>query len=416
MTELYDLVGRERPLPDVTKTLHDWAQTQHAAEVGALHVTCSDESERECVEALQHGFTDPLLPALKFARRSAFQLSNLGGRYEWGAAPLAENHFLSERSRGGHTVLVAKINAHVAFEEFPAATAAARQFRLGVWDRYGRDSTSCGALNALVAGKRSPFLDDLREAFVSEGRDRLAVLRDSQRVDPLFRPLAAAVVSARLQARKAVLDIQDHAPAQPTYWVVLPCVTVNRHAEDTEIVCGVYAVDGRDGEPVVTYSGLGDDAAAYRIERVDDRFTVTDDHVGITRNGRNHRQMIERQLVQGCVPPPPDHTRGLLGERLDRVRRGVQRDPSQDHHHAQRLLKRVLPIYAEIAPVDAAGLAFAHGAASIHYAYTVHALADPKTGETQARLMLEEVCDQIDHLDDRRAELLLGLLIHDTRS
>ena len=53
---------------------------------------------------------------------------------------------------------------------------------------------------------------------------------------------------------------------QPTYWVVLPCVTVNRHAQDTEIVCGVYAVDGRDGERAVTYSGLGDDAAAYRIE------------------------------------------------------------------------------------------------------------------------------------------------------
>ena len=411
MTELYDLVGRERSLPEVTQTLHDWAQTQHAAEVGALHVTCSDESERECVEALQRGFTDQLLPALKLARRSAFQLSNLGGRYEWGAAPLAEDHFLSERSRRGHTVLVAKINAHVAFEELPAATAAARQFRLGVWDRYGRDSTSCGALNALLAGKRSPFLDDLREAFDSEGHDRLGALRDSQQMDPLFRPLAAAVVSARLQARKAVLDIQDHAPAQPTYWVVLPCVTVNRHAEDTEIVCGVYAVDGRDGERGVTYSGLGDDPAAYRIERIDDRLALTDDHVGITRNGRNHRQM-----VQTGVTPLPDRARDLLRKRLGPIRQDVERDSSQGHHHAHTLLKRALSIYAEIAPVDAAGLAFAHGVAAIHHASTVYALADPKTGETQARLILEEVYDQIDHLDDRRVELLLGLLIRDTRS
>ena len=65
MTELYDLVGRERSLPDVAQTIHDWAQTHDAAEVGALHVTCSDESERECVEALQRGFIEHLLPALK---------------------------------------------------------------------------------------------------------------------------------------------------------------------------------------------------------------------------------------------------------------------------------------------------------------------------------------------------------------
>jgi hypothetical protein len=412
MIELYDLVGWEQPLPKVAQTIHDWAQTQHAAEVGALHVTCSDESERECVEALQHGFTDRLLPPMKFARRSAFQISNLGGRYEWGAAPLAEDHFLSKRSRRGHTVMVAKINAHVAFEDVPSAATATTPFRLGVWDRYGRDSTSCGALNALVTGKRSPFLDDLREAFDSEGHDRLAALRDSQRVDPLLRPLAAAVVSARLQARKSVLDLQDHAPAQPIYWVVLPCVTVNRHAQDTEIVCGVYAVDGRNGKRVVTYSGLGDDAAAYRIERVKDRFTLTDDQMGVTRHGRNHRQM-----VLGSVPPLPDHIRDLLDERLSEVRQEIQNNTKQAHHHHTReLLKRVLQIYAEIAPVDAAGLAFAHGVAAIHHAYKIHTLAAPMTGETQASLMLAEVYDQIDHLNDRHAELLLGLLIQNTRS
>ena len=74
--------------------------------------------------------------------------------------------------------------------------------------------------------------------------------------------------------------IQDRAPAQPTYWVVLPCVTVNRHERDTEIVCGVYTVDGREGERVVTYSGLGDDPTGYQIARVDGRFSVTDGQSG----------------------------------------------------------------------------------------------------------------------------------------
>ena len=411
MTELYDLVGREWSLPEVVQTLHDWVQAQHASEVGALHVTCSDESERECVEALQRGFTDHLLPALKFARRSAFQISNLGGRYEWGAAPLAEDHFLSERSHRGSTVLVAKLNAHVAFEDLSDATTSTARFRLGVWDRYGRDSTSCGALHALVAGKRSPFLDDLRVAFESEGHNRLVALRNDQKVEPLFRPLAAAVVSARLQARKAVLDLQDRPPKRPTYWVVLPCVTVNRHDQDTEIVCGFYAVDGRDGARAVTYSGLGDDPAAYRIEWVNDRLTVSDDQVRIERTGRDHRH-----LVGVSLPPLDDHTRDLLDVRLGRLRQDVRSDTSGDPHHTRTWLGRALDVYSEVAPVDAAALAFTHGVAAIHHAYAAHALADPQSGEAQARLILDEVCDQVDHLDDPRATSLLGHLLRDTES
>ena len=402
MTELFALVGQERSLADVAHTIRAWATTQDAAEVGALHVTCSDESERECVEALQRGFIEHLLPVLKFARRSAFQLSNLGGRYEWGAAPLAEDHFLSERSRRGYTLLVGKINAHVAFEETPGHDA---RFRLGIWDRYGRDSTSCGALNALVAGARSPFLDDLREAFDSEGRDRLAALRNARQVDPLVRPLAAALASARLQARKAALDLQDRTPTQPTFWIILPSVTVNRHEEDTEIVCGVYTVDGRDGTRAVTYSGLGDNPAAYQIERVDDRFAVTDDQLGVSRTGRNHRQMIasDRGLQT-------EHIQHLRDERLDRIRRDIAQNLGQDHDHARRLLKIALPVCAEIAPTHTAAFAFAHGLADIHHAYTVHTLSDPERGEAQARKILEAVDDRIDQLDDGRAEVLLALL------
>lgn len=411
MIEIYDLIGRERPLTEVAETIHSWAQAQDAAEVGALQVTCSDESERECVEALQRCFTDHLLPTLKFARRSAFQLSNLGGRYEWGAAPLAEEHFLSQRSHLGFTLLVAKLNAHVSFEDIPNAAAGTASFRLGVWKRYGRDSTSCGALNALVENKRSPSLDDLRETFESEGHDRLAVLRDSQRVNPLFRPLAVATVSVRLQARKLVLDLQDRTPAQSTYWIVLPCVTVNRHAQDTEIVCGIYAVDSRDGERKVTYSGLGDDAAVYRIAHGDDRFTVSDDHVGITRSARDHRKMI-----QTFVPSLPHHTRDFLDARLNQVRQDNQRNFGQRDHQVRALLKRVLPIHAEVAPVAAAALVFAHGIAAIHHASIIHTLADPQIAETRARRILDEVYDQIDDLDDQTTERLLGLLIRKSES
>ena len=406
MTELDHLIGQERSLREVAQTIHAWAQTQHAAEVGALHVTCSDESERECVEALQRGFIDYLLPPLKFARRSAFQLSNLGGRYEWGAAPLAEDHFRSDRSATGFTLLVAKINAHVAFEEIPQGTDTAATYRLGVWDRYGRDSTSCGALNSLMAGKRSPFLDDLRQAFDSEGRDRLSTITDDQRVDPRFQPLVAGLVSARLQGRKAVLDIQDRAPAHPTYWVVVPCVTVNRHERDTEIVCGVYTVDGREGERVVTYSGLGDDPTGYQIDRIDGRFRVTDGQVGVTRPGRQHRQMVETDLRS-----TRDTLRHLPDGQLERVRQDLQQNAREDYQHVLGLLKIALPIYAEAAPVQTAAFAFAHGLAGIHHAFTIHTLSDRQSGEAEAKRILQEVYDQIDHLDGRRAAAVLSLLL-----
>ena len=80
---------------------------------------------------------------------------------------------------------------------------------------------------------------------------------------------------------------------------------------------------------------------------------------------------------------------------------------------ARTLLKIAVPIYAEIVPIPAAAFAFAHGLAGIHHACTVHTLADKQKGVVQARLILEEAYDQIDHLDDGRAEVLLGLLMNE---
>ncbi len=165
MEPLHDLVGRERSLREVAQTICFWAQAQNATAVGALHVTCSDESERECAEVFQQGFVQYMLPSLKFARHSAFQISNLGGRYEWGAARLAEDHFAARDSARGFTLLIAKINAHVAFEDLDSTPDGGPTFRLGTWDRYGRDSTSCGAIGSLLDGARSPFVDDLLDAF-----------------------------------------------------------------------------------------------------------------------------------------------------------------------------------------------------------------------------------------------------------
>ena len=83
MTErLHELVGGERSLAEVAQALHFSSVGLSAGAVGAMLITCADESEHECEEAFQRGLAQYLLPSLKLGRRSAMRLANLGGRYE----------------------------------------------------------------------------------------------------------------------------------------------------------------------------------------------------------------------------------------------------------------------------------------------------------------------------------------------
>ena len=406
MERLRNLVGYEHSLAELTQTLYFEAQSMAAGMVGALHVTCADETEAECVEAFQHGFVQYLLPPLKFAHRSAFRVANLGGRYEWSAVRLAEAHFAPVAPAAPFKLILVKINAHVAYEDVPGGAGGAG-FRLGMWQRYGVESPCCGALHALTSASREPYVEALREVFRSEGRDRVATLGDPSAVDPTYRALYAALVSARLQARTAVLDIQDYTPVAPTLFVVVPCVTLNRHERDTEILCGVYEVDSRTANGDTTYFGLGDDPSSYEIETRNRLFRISDEHVGQERKGRDHRALVQHawRAHRG------DKDLTIQDDRLERIREDVARNKHRDHHHARTLLRAALPILAEVAPVPAAILLFADGAVGIHHAFRVHTLAREMEGTAEARSILDEVHASIDKLDPDRAEALIEMLM-----
>ena len=261
MQSLSHLIGREGSLHEVTRSLRNEVQALHPPVVGAMQVTCSDESERECLDAFHQGFVKDLLPSLKFARSSAFRVATLGAHYQWGGIRIAEQHFATEASEGRFKVMLVKINAHVSVE------SDGHTLRFGRMDRYRKQSTYCGALHALLDGAAQlPAIQDLREAFQSEGLDRVAVLNDPERVAPEHKALFAAVAGARLQARSVMLDIQDYTPATPTLYLVVPCVTLNRQELDTELLCGVYHADHRGRDRTVTYQGLGDDPSTYHFE------------------------------------------------------------------------------------------------------------------------------------------------------
>ena len=271
MSQLHDLIGKETEMSQVGGALRQFAQSLRAPVVGACQVTCSDEAEWECAEAFQRLCAAGLLPALKYDRRAPFRSVNLGGRYEWGAAGVAEQHFALPQTQRAFKLLVVKINSHAGVRQGPQGP------EYGWLRRYNSESACCGALAALLAGDPLPAAAELSETFAAGDRDRLPVLRDSQIVPPAHRALLAAMVNARLQAECAVSDICAGRPNTPTVFLVLPCVTINRPGPDTELVVGQGGVDWTGQQPAVRYHGLGDDPAAYRLRHDRNRVQVEDD-------------------------------------------------------------------------------------------------------------------------------------------
>ena len=168
---LSELLGVESGLEEISAALRRQTQREHPPVVGAVQVNCSDESERECLEAFQKTFVECLLPELKFWSKSPFRCCNLGGRYEWGAVRIAEQHFALPESGESFMAMVVKINSHVSVRQTPEG------FVFGPMDRYRTESAACGALHALLEGTTQPFTHELSEAFTSEGHDLTDMLR-----------------------------------------------------------------------------------------------------------------------------------------------------------------------------------------------------------------------------------------------
>ena len=404
MERLQILVGTERSLERVTQTLcFVVTRMTNSACVGAMHVTCADESENECANAFQRGFVQYLLPSLKFAQHSAFRIANLGGQYEWGAVRMAELHFAVPKRPDDAKILLVKVNAHVAMLEDKEG------IRYGVMKRYQANSPCCGALDGLLQDGHQPFVDRLREVFGSEGLDRVAMLRDEKIVAPGQRSLYAAVVSARMQARKAILDIQDYEPASPTQYLVVPCVTVNRPEKDTEIVCGYYMADSRHQDRKAEYFGLGDDPRAYSLAFEHGRCTFVDPHLGTQREARDHRALAMQRLHRHRQ----EHDMRVSHKRMEQISYDVARDRHRDHRHGKLLLKALLVALSEVAPAPAAVLLFAHGLVGVHHAFRVHQLSQELEGSAEARRVLDEVHANVDRLKPDEAEAMIKLLMRE---
>ncbi len=399
MDSLYRIIGSERSLHEVARTIRGEVQSLRAPVVGAALLTCSDESETECADAFQRDLVNPLLPSLKFSKKAAFRTANLGGQYEWGAMALAEQHFAIPPSADSFKVMVIKLNAHVA------VVSEREGDRYGQMQRYQSESPCCGLLNSLLAGESGlPALERAREAFLSEGNDRLATVLDPEQVEPGLRALYAALVSARLQARRVMLDVQDRQPLTPTYYMVLPCVTLNREREDTEILCGVYSADRRSKKPEYHYTGLSDDPSRYRIESVMGRMEIQEAGDEKPRAARDHRTLV----AEACKRT--DGKQLTDNERIQQLAAKAQKNPEAGPH-AKAILNGLLIVLGEVAPIPAAIFLFASGLTGIYQVYRAHRLVGADPDKDDAEHILGDVRAKLDRLTDEQAHRALQALL-----
>ncbi|MDH3744889.1 MAG: hypothetical protein OES47_07300 [Acidobacteriota bacterium] len=399
---LSPLVGTERSLHDIHYALKVAVRALRFPVVGALHVTCSDEAQVETVESFQTRFARDLLPRLKFAHRAPLRSSNLGGRFEWDSLRVAQAHYADAHSAHGASadqpmVVVVKISSHVGVEE----SIGHRHF--GTLNRYGESSPCCGALAGVLEGAPHPRADGLRELLRSEGLDRLEILR--QQVATGERPLVAALLSARLQARSATLEAQDLVPHTPSLFLIVAATTLNKAPRDSEIVCGLYLIDRRDGANRASYRGLGDRPEAYQIDEELGHLRVSDEGSDVTREARDHRLVVERARTESG-----EHTLAR-DQRIEEILASARRATKPEAHLVSALLKTALVALADISPVSAALLLFSQGVLGIHHAYQAHHLVRDVEASGEARRLLADLHQQVDGLPPEKARQVLGVLL-----
>ncbi len=397
---LIPLLGGEHTFAAVCSELRTVARTSGATAVGAAHVTCSDESEYECADAFRRDFCQEVLPRLKYGAHVPFRMANPGARYEWGCAAVAQDHFMTASARRGWLLMVVKVNTHVGvMRTGPDGIAFGRM------DRYGDESSYCGAVHATLAGARIPFVESLASELRSDGLDRLAILRDEAVVAPHLSPLYGAIATARLHARRVAQDVQDLTRGMPDTrlaYLVLHGVTLNHSGMDTELLGGAYLLDRRKKGARDTYCGLGDDPRAYVLEEHGGRIRVTDNGCEKPRRARDHRRLAGEQL---------DAMRAELGH--PGVREAVQdaRTPQGTaRQQASALLKPVLHTLAELTPVPAALFLFAEGLVGVHHVVRLHRAGDASARAEAARDVVEAFEAQLDELSAEDAARILDRL------
>jgi hypothetical protein len=215
-------------------------------------------------------------------------------------------------------------------------------------------------------------------------------------------------VNARLQSRKAVIDLQDHKPLDPSICLILPCVTLNRGGRDTEVFCGIYIADWLSSEPVVSYCGLGSEPEEYQVETAHSGLYVRDGDSGTLRQARDHRRRVHSEWKKHQPPLPKDH-------RLGEIATALQEPQNAYQPYVGILLKSLLGLLLEVSPIPAVLLLFGEGLIDIYKIHHLDKIAGRPDGAEEARELLGSVIEKVDDLPADRAHEITGLVLRQLR-
>lgn len=438
-TELAERIGKETRLGDVDRATVRVAGRLRKPSVTTLHVTCSDGLEHGTTATFRNIVSRDLTQAA--ARNWApLRTANLGGRYEWGSSAVALSHFQDV----GESLAIVKVNSHVGVQRGHGEPT------FGHYDRTGNQSGTCGALTMLLQESNAAFLQGIELMFASEGKDRHALLVDPGVLDPALRMLYVAVVQARLEARRALLDLAQ-LESGPDALLVVSAVTFNQQLHDHELLVGFYAGE-RDAEGQLhnVWCGLPDDprAIAYAqtprgvqlTVRTAAEMTQPEPRVEapapteeppapvaahpkpapkpptrIARGPREHRALPAEHYFATKANPAaktaPASAQGLeLLEALDKR----LNDP--EHPWTSLAIKGACLGLGEVLAVPALLTLFAGGALELHHAFQLHKVAAGKADEDEVQELLDDAADDLAARSPEEArELLRGAVERTSR-
>ena len=408
--ELERLIGREQRLGAVSHAIVAAARTSKSKRVATLHITCSDEREKESADE----FVNTVVRELSggpYSRRAPMRTANLGARYEWGSAPLAANHFAAEGTED--SLVVIKVSSHVGYIEH----GDKREY--GLLDRELATTFSCGAICCLLDGASKPFTKEMDLLFGSEGLDRLGLLCDPTVVPPFDRAAIAAVINSRMQARKAMLDVGEHSwrnPGQsPESILVVSTLTINRPGVDHECLIGFYSGVLDSAEPSgirFSWTGLPDDPRLIKVSHEAGALYLTSGEptTRSARGPREHRRLPLHSVLH--EPPTPDEVHSAVDVAIEEIQSNLEQ---RKHPAAKLALAGVVALIGELMPIAGLALLFSSGAVELHHAWRVHRVASGQATETEARALFEEISDNFDHLSENDAKLAIDRLAIELR-
>ena len=436
-TELAERIGKETRLGDVDRATVRVAGRLRKPSVTTLHVTCSDGLEHGTTATFRNIVSRDLTQAA--ARNWApLRTANLGGRYEWGSSAVALSHFQDV----GESLAIVKVNSHVGVQRGHGEPT------FGHYDRTGNQSGTCGALTMLLQGSSAAFLQDIELIFESEGKDRHALLLDPDVLDPALRMLYVAVVQARLEARRALLDLAQ-LESGPDALLVVSAVTFNQQLHDHELLVGFYAGERESaGQLHNVWCGLPDDprAIAYAQTPRGVQLTVRTaaemappespvaapaptevppapvaappapkPPTRVARGPREHRALPAEHYFATKANPAaktaPASAQGLeLLEALDKR----LNDP--EHPWTSLAIKGACLGLGEVLAVPALLTLFAGGALELHHAFQLHKVAAGKADEDEVQELLDDAADDLAARSPEEArELLRGAVERTSR-